>query len=237
MFQSFLIICILVFYSASVFSQDGVDAKNKLPGIQSHKDSTVSSTRGYIKIFGEQRYWQGVYSFNKANEYYKDGLFDACIEELKVYSQLYPKHPSQLEALQLLSQAYVKNDDLQKAIEVDLKIFKDNSTTESGLSAYLEAARKSITIGNTKKGREILEYVKNQMFSSKLAKDADIELRQLDILENKQKITQNTVENPLTGSPEPAVNQEIKEKFPVNDFQDNEKKENGKTLDSIPLKN
>ena len=40
-----------------------------------------------------------------------------------------------------------------------------------------------LIVGKTKEGKKILEHVKNQLYSSKIAKDAEIELKQNSILE------------------------------------------------------
>lgn len=152
------------------------------------KNNSFESVEGYIKAYSRERYIQGVYSYQKSLELFKDGRFDSCIEELKIFTQLYPYHPETVHALQLLSKAYIKSDDVEKSIQVDYRIYKENPTTEDGLIAYLDAGKKNISIGNKKEGKEILEKVKKQMFSSKVAKDADIELRQLAILDGDLKL-------------------------------------------------
>ncbi len=171
-----------LFFTLPLFSQE--PKKENLEGvIYNSKDGTYATAEGYIKVFGKQRYIQGLFSYQRSLTYFKDGLYEACVEELKIYTQLYPEHPETINALKLLSNTYIKMDDLEKSIQVDYRIYKENPTTEAGLSSYLEAGKKNISIGNSSEGKVILEKVKGQMFSSKLAKDADIELRQLQILE------------------------------------------------------
>ncbi|HNI25779.1 MAG TPA: hypothetical protein PLJ29_05430, partial [Leptospiraceae bacterium] len=95
---------------------------------------------------------------------------------------LFPGHPWTVKAQKLLSQAYEKNEQWDKSVQVDLKIHKENSSLEEGLSSYLDAAKKMAKMGKTAKAVEILEYLKAQMYSNKLAKDAEIELDQMRIL-------------------------------------------------------
>lgn len=171
-----------------VQSQDG-ETKDGI--VYYKKNNSFESVEGYIKAYSRERYIQGVYSFQKSQELFKDGRFESCIEELKIFTQLYPYHPETIRALQLLSKAYIKTDNVEKSIQVDYRIYKENPTTEEGLVAYLEAGKKNISIGNKVEGKEILEKVKKQMFSSKVAKDADIELRQLSILDGELKLPED----------------------------------------------
>ena len=62
-------------------------------------------------------------------------------------------------------------------------VYRENPTTEDGLVSYLEAGKKMLLIGKSKEGKRILDTVKNQLYSSKIAKDAEIELKQNAILE------------------------------------------------------
>jgi TolA-binding protein len=184
------------FFTLPLFSQDA-NKKNSEGIVFNSKDGTYASAEGYVKVFGKQRYIQGLFSYQRSLTYFKDGLYEPCVEELKIFTQLYPDHPETINALKLLSHTYIKMDDLEKSIQVDYRIYKENPTTEAGLSSYLEAAKKHISIGNPAEGKVILEKVKGQMFSSKLAKDADIELRQLQILEPclfpKEAVSENTI--------------------------------------------
>ncbi|MEM7180629.1 MAG: hypothetical protein AAF518_06940 [Spirochaetota bacterium] len=150
--------------------------------VKYNKDGTISSLSDYIKVFGRNRYEQGVTSYKKSYEYFLDGFYDTCIEELNIFVQLYPRHPYLIKALTLLSKVYRQNNELEKSIRIDLKVYRESPTTEDGLNSYLQAGKKSISVGEYSRGRKILQEVKNQMYSSKLAKDADIELRQLRIL-------------------------------------------------------
>ena len=72
---------------------------------------------------------------------------------------------------------------LDDSIRTDLLIYRENPTTEDGLTFYLDAGKKMLVVGRLKEGKKILENVKNQLYSSKIAKDAEIELKQNTILE------------------------------------------------------
>lgn len=135
------------------------------------------------ETFKKQRQVQGDLYISKSSEFYKDGQYKACIEKLNEFLFLFPGHPSILKALKLLSASYKKNDQLEESIQTDLLIYRENPTTEDGLVSYLEAGKKMLLVGKTKDGKKILEHVKNQLYSSKIAKDAEIELKQNSILE------------------------------------------------------
>lgn len=171
--------------------------------VRYNADQTISATTDYIQVFGKNRYQQGITSYEKSTQYYLDGHYDTCIEELNIFAQLYPRHPYLIKALSLLSKVYQKNNELEKSIHIDMKIYRETPTTEDGLIAYLNAGKKSVSVGKFQKGRKILETVKNQMYSSKLAKDAEIEIRQLQILHP------NIFPKPIA-SEKPAVEEEEK---------------------------
>ena len=137
----------------------------------------------YKETFKQQRSTQGELNFSKASEHYKSGQYKACIDKLNEFLFLFPNHPATLKSLQLLSQAYQKNDQIDASIQTDLLVYRENPTTEDGLVSYLEAGKKMLLIGKSKEGKRILDTVKNQLYSSKIAKDAEIELKQNAILE------------------------------------------------------
>ncbi len=121
--------------------------------------------------------------YKVAEEYFNNGFYSASIKKITELLYLFPKHPLELKSLQLLSQAFKKNDQLAESIDVDLEIYRKYSTTEDGLIAYLDAGKKIAKVGDIEKAKKILEEIKLQVYSSKLAKDAEIELEQLEILE------------------------------------------------------
>ncbi|MCX7999652.1 MAG: hypothetical protein N3A69_11995 [Leptospiraceae bacterium] len=137
------------------------------------------------EVFKSQRIEQGNLIFEQAKKYFDEKMFKSCIEKALDFQILFPKHPLKLSNLKLLSQAYLMDEQWEKSIQTDLKIYREFSTIEDGINSYLEAARKLIRIGNTEEGKQILEKIKTQMYSQKLAKDAEIELNQLKILEMK----------------------------------------------------
>lgn len=137
----------------------------------------------YVEAFREQRLKQGDIFLSKATDFYKDGNYKACIDKLNEFLFLFPGHPSTLKSLKLLSLSYKKRDQIEESIRTDLLIYKENPTTEDGLTSYLDAGKKLIMIGKSKDGKNILENIKNQLYSSKIAKDAEIELKQNKILE------------------------------------------------------
>lgn len=134
------------------------------------------------EVFKAQRISQGEIFFDQATQYYQDKMYETCIEKLLDFQILFPGHPWTVKAQKLLSQAYEKNEQWDKSVQVDLKIHKENSSLEEGLSSYLDAAKKMAKMGKTARAAEILEYLKTQMYSNKLAKDAEIELDQMRIL-------------------------------------------------------
>lgn len=142
---------------------------------------TVSDN--YKETFRQQRLNQGELHFSKASEFYKNGSYKACIDKLNEFLFLFPGHPATLKSLQLLSKAYHKNDQIEASIQTDLLVYQENPTTEDGLVSYLEAGKKLLVVGKIREGKKILETVKNQLYSSKIAKDAEIELKQNSILE------------------------------------------------------
>jgi tetratricopeptide (TPR) repeat protein len=133
-------------------------------------------------VYKEQRILQGELYISSAEEYYTDRLYPACIEKLSEFLFLYPNHPNQYKGLKLLSQAYLKNDQIEKSIEIDLKIYREFPTSETGLISYLDAGKKLILTGRIEEGKKILEEIKTQLYSYKIAKDAEIELRQMEVL-------------------------------------------------------
>ncbi|HRG45533.1 MAG: hypothetical protein KBF99_09315 [Leptospiraceae bacterium] len=121
--------------------------------------------------------------FLKASEQFKDGNYKSCIDKINEFLFLFPGHSATLKSLKLLSIAYKKKDMLDDSIKVDLLIYRENPTTEDGLTSYLDAGKKMLMVGRSKDGKKILENVRNQLYSSKIAKDAEIELKQNQILE------------------------------------------------------
>ena len=144
-----------------------------------------TSSDNYTETFRLQRQNQGEMYFTKANELFKDGNYKACIDKINDFLFLFPGHPATLKSLKLLSNSYKKRDQLDESIKTDLLIYREYPTTEDGLTSYLEAGKKMLMVGRLKDGKKILENVKNQLYSSKIAKDAEIELRQNLILEEE----------------------------------------------------
>ena len=137
----------------------------------------------YTEIFKTQRQSQGEMYFLKASEQFKDGNYKSCIDKINEFLFLFPGHSATLKSLKLLSIAYKKKDMLDDSIKVDLLIYRENPTTEDGLTSYLDAGKKMLMVGRSKDGKKILENVRNQLYSSKIAKDVEIELKQNQILE------------------------------------------------------
>ena len=50
---------------------------------------------------------------------------------------------------------------LDDSIRTDLLIYRENPTTEDGLTSYLDAGKKMLMAGRLKEGKKILENVKN----------------------------------------------------------------------------
>ncbi|MCX7998399.1 MAG: hypothetical protein N3A69_05530 [Leptospiraceae bacterium] len=140
---------------------------------------------GPKEVFKSQRIEQGNLVFEQAKKYFDEKLFKSCIEKALDFQILFPKHPLKLQNLKLLSQAYLMDEQWEKSIQTDLKIYQEFPTIEEGILSYMEAARKLIRLGKIEEGKQILEKIRIQMYSQKVAKDAEIELNQLKILETK----------------------------------------------------
>jgi len=138
------------------------------------------------EIFKLQRIPQGEILLTQANAFYEDKNYHAAIEKLIDFLILYPSHSSRTKAMKLLSQSYQFNDEWEKSVEIDMKIYRENPSIEDGLTSYLEAAKKLCKMGRENKAKTILEKLKTQMYSNKVAKEAEIELVQLEILEKNQ---------------------------------------------------
>lgn len=137
------------------------------------------------EVFKSQRLEQGNLFYEQAKKYFDEKMYKSCIEKSLDFQILFPKHPLKLQNLKLLSQAYLMDEQWERSIQIDLKIYREFPTIEEGILSYFEAARKLIKLGNIQEGKQILQKIKSEMYSSKLAKDAEIELKQLQILETK----------------------------------------------------
>lgn len=133
-------------------------------------------------VLNKESIKQGQIRYKVAEGYFNDGYYSSTIKKLTELLYLYPKHPLEFKALQLLSKSFQKNDQLSESIQVDMEIYRKYSTTEEGLTAYLNAGRKSAKIGNIEQAKSIMKEVESQVYSDKLAKDAKIELDQIEIL-------------------------------------------------------
>ncbi|MDX1959454.1 MAG: hypothetical protein SFU98_12825 [Leptospiraceae bacterium] len=143
-----------------------------------------TDSKSPIEVFKAERIPQGDIFLSQAKNYYADKEYHQAIEKLIDFIILYPNHPEKLKAQKLLSLAYQFNDEWEKSVEVDMKIFRENPTVENGLSSYLDAARKLVKMGRETKAKSILESLTKQMYSNKIAKEAEIELVQMKILES-----------------------------------------------------
>lgn len=143
----------------------------------------AQASTGFTETFKQQRLSQGELQYSKAVELFKDGHYRACIDKINEFLFLFPGHPATLKSLKLLSLSYQKNDQFEDSIQTDLFIYRENPTTEDGIVSYLDAGKKLLFVGKVEMGKKILEEIKNQLYSSKIAKDAEIELKQNEILE------------------------------------------------------
>ncbi len=141
-----------------------------------------------IEVFKKQRILQGEMHFLKAQEYYQNRNFKASSEKVLDFLLIYPDHPQTLSSLKLLSDSYFMDDQLEKSIQVDLKIYRENPMIEEGLISYFQAAKKYVKLGRKEDAVDMFLFITRQMYSKKIAKDAEIELEQIKILD---------VENPM----------------------------------------
>ncbi len=146
-------------------------------------DSSENQTEDPKEVFKSQRIEQGNLFYEQAKKYFDEKMYKSCIEKALDFQILFPKHPFKLQNLKLLSQAYLMDEQWEKSIQTDFKIYKEFPTIEDGIVSYFEAAKKLIKLGKIKEGKHILEKIKSEMYSYKVAKDAEIELNQLQILE------------------------------------------------------
>jgi hypothetical protein len=135
------------------------------------------------EIFQENKEKQGFINFSQAQEYFQIQNYKACIQKNHDFLLLYPEHPLKIKVLKLMSEAYWMDDQSLKSISVDEMIYKEYPTIEEGLISYLEAAKKYLKIGKIGHSKKILLEIKDQMYSKKISKDAEIELEQIKILD------------------------------------------------------
>lgn len=162
-----------------------------------------SQESDFVPVFKEQRISQGEKHFEIAMDLFKDKKYKESIVRLNDFLFLFPGHPSTLKSLKLLSLSQKKSNQYYDSIKTDILTYKEFPTTEDGISSYLDAGKKLFYIGRNKEAKDILEIVKNQMYSSKIAKEAEIELKQHQILEEepsyfKEDLTKNeNIQNPI----------------------------------------
>lgn len=149
------------------------------------------------EIHSIERNKQGEVYLSKAFEYYKDGNYKACIERILEFNYLFLKHSSYLKSMQLLSRAYKKDDQIMKSIQTDIQIYRDFPVTEDGLNSYLNAGRKLVLTGQREEAKKVFEELKKQLFSYKISKEAEIELNQLELTNEKPIIEKPLPEKPI----------------------------------------
>ena len=161
---------LLIFISLSIYSADSKESP--------------------IEVFQKQRIRQGELTYSKSQEYFQTKKYKACIEKILEFLIIYPDHPLVLSSQKLLSEAYMMDDQIEKSIQVDLKIHRENSMLEEGLISYLFAGRKYVKMGKKDEAIDIFNFIIKQMYSKKLAKDAEIELEQIKILDMENTISE-----------------------------------------------
>jgi TolA-binding protein len=143
-----------------------------------------------IEVFKKQRSQQGELHFSKAQEYFQNRKFKASIEKVLDFLYVYPDHSQTLNAMKLLSESYLMDDQIEKSIQVDLRIHRENPMIEEGLIAYLQVAKKYVKMGKKDEAIDIFGFITKQMYSKKVAKDAEIELEQIKILDSENTVTE-----------------------------------------------
>lgn len=161
-----------------------------LPSLVSLGIQAADSKDNPIEVFKKQRILQGEMHFYKAQEYFQNRNFKASSEKVLDFLLIYPDHPQTLSSLKLLSDSYFMDDQLEKSIQVDLKIYRENPMIEEGLISYFQAAKKYVKLGRKEDAVDMFLFISRQMYSKKIAKDAEIELEQIKILD---------IENPILG--------------------------------------
>ncbi len=156
----------------------------------------ISGEADFVPVFKEQRTSQGEKHYEIAMDLYKDKKYKDVISRINDFLFLFPGHPSTLKSLKLLSLAQKKSNLYYDSIKTDSFTYREFPTTEDGIASYLDAGKKLFFIGRNKEAKDVLEIVKTQMYSSKLAKEAEIELKQHQILEEepylfKEDLTKN----------------------------------------------
>lgn len=143
-----------------------------------------------VEVFQRLRIRQGEMHFSKIQEYFQNRKFKAAIEKSLDFLLVYPEHPQTLSCLKYLSESYRLDDQYEKSIEIDLRIYRENSTIEEGLTSYLQAGKKYVKMGKKDEAVDIFNFISKQMYSKKLSKDAEIELEQIKILDMENLVSE-----------------------------------------------
>ncbi|NCN10794.1 MAG: hypothetical protein GW938_13220 [Leptospira sp.] len=146
---------------------------------------SIHSAEGFPdlgKIYHEKSNEQGDFVLRKADNYYQDRNYSMCIEELKTFALIYPYHPNLKTSWKLLSLAYQKQREYELAIQAEMAIYLEYPTEKEGFDSFLEAGRSHLKQGNWDMAERIFQEIKSQSYFPEIAREAEIELKQMKIL-------------------------------------------------------
>lgn len=139
------------------------------------------------KVFQAEQEKQGEILWKKAEDSFVDRKYERCVQELKLFLTLTFRHPKEMEARKLLSQSYLKLRDTRSLAKNELQIYKDFPHTEAGLSSYLESAKALVKMGMEEEAQAIFLDITKNHYSSRIVQEAELEMKQLQILKEIEK--------------------------------------------------
>lgn len=165
----------------------GLNAQNQKNNPGENPSLNEGQVKNKFSEFQKNNYLtSGKILYQKSVDEMQKNHFMPAIQILKKFILLYPDHPEKLNAHKLLSEAYKKEGLYSLSIQIDTSIYLENSDTEEGIKAWLEAAKGYFKTGQTAKARFILEKIQRQDYASNLAEEAALELKVLKILEGTE---------------------------------------------------
>jgi pentatricopeptide repeat protein len=134
------------------------------------------------KIYQEKSNEQGDFVLRKAENFFQDRNYTKCVEELKTFALIYPFHPRLKDSWKVLSRAYQKQREFELAIQAEMAIYLEFPTHKEGFDSFLEAGRSHLKQGDWDMAERIFDEIKKQSYFPEIAREAEIELKQMKIL-------------------------------------------------------
>ncbi len=139
------------------------------------------------KVFQIEQEKQGELLWKKAEDSFVDRKYERCVQELKLFLTQTFRHPREMDARKLLSKAYLKLRDTRALAKNELQIYKDFPHTEAGLASYLESAKALVKMGREEEAQDIFLDITKNHYSSRIVQEAELEMKQLQILKENEK--------------------------------------------------